>query len=225
LFGERIPFSRNRFQKNDELNDFFIFCDTRDGHTTIHSWDLIKTTKKEKKICMTILKNRRRKIFGEWDGNPLALSVIKDLCPGTKKSDLDQLVKKEILNKEDDGRYELVHTKNSAGIFGIYRVFLPQSDIFSTITATENRDFIATKTIKGLDAEQYKEDFINEIYKKNNYRLLSGRETGLLQGFPKTFKIHHKDKIAKKQFGNAVPTNIVKKVAINLINSIESKVV
>ena len=43
LFGEKIPFSRNRFQKDDELNDFFIFCDTRDGHTTIHSWDLIKT--------------------------------------------------------------------------------------------------------------------------------------------------------------------------------------
>ena len=49
LFGEKIPFSRNRFQKSDEFNDFFIFCDTRDGHTTIHSWDLISTTSFEKK--------------------------------------------------------------------------------------------------------------------------------------------------------------------------------
>ena len=166
---------------------------------------------------MTILKNRRRKIFGEWDGNPLPLSVIKDLYPGATKKDLDKLVKKEILKKEDDGRYELAHTKNSAGIFGIYRIFLPQSDIFSTITATENRDYIATRTIKGSDPVQYKNDFIKKIYEKGNYRLLSGRETALLQGFPKKFKIHPKDKIAKKQFGNAVPTQVVEKVAVNLI--------
>ena len=217
LFGERIPASRNRFQKPDELNDFFIFCDTRDGHTTIHSWDIIKTSKKEKKICMAILKNRRRKIFGEWDGNPLALTVIKSLVPGTMKSDLDKLVKKVILIQEDDGRYELAHTKNSAGIFGIYRVFLPQSDIFSTITATENRDYIATRTIKGSNPEQYKKDFIKDIYEKGNYRLLSGRETALLQGFPKSFKIHPNDKIAKKQFGNAVPTNVVYGVTEKLI--------
>ena len=169
---------------------------------------------------MTILKNRRRKIFGEWDGNPLALSVIQDLCPGTKKIDLDKLVKKKILEKEDDGRYELVHTKNSAGIFGIYRVFLPQSDIFSTITATENRDFIATKTINGKNAMDYKNTFIKEIYEKNNYRLLSGRETGLLQGFTRKFKIHPNDKVAKKQFGNAVPTNVVKSVASNLLKNL-----
>ncbi len=220
LFGERVPASRNRFQKTNELNDFFIFCDTRDGHTTIHSWDIIPTTNKEKKICMTILKNRRRKIFGEWDGNPLPLSVIKDLCPNATKKDLDKLVKKEILKKEDDGRYELAHTKNSAGIFGIYRIFLPQSDIFSTITATENRDYIATRTIKGSDPRQYKNDFIKKIYEKGHYRLLSGRETALLQGFPKKFKIHSKDKIAKRQFGNAVPTNVVKNVAKELIRLI-----
>src|SRR5204863_10175927 len=37
IFGHKIPMSRNRFQKLNELNDFFIFCDTRNGHTTIHS--------------------------------------------------------------------------------------------------------------------------------------------------------------------------------------------
>ena len=61
LFNGIRPASRNRFQKDDELNDFFVFCDTRNGHTTIHSWDLIKTTPREKLICSTILKNRRKK--------------------------------------------------------------------------------------------------------------------------------------------------------------------
>ena len=209
LFGEKIPFSRNRFQKNDELNDFFIFCDTRDGHTTIHSWDLVKTTNLEKKICLAILKNRRKKIYGEWDGNPLSFKSIKELVPETTKMILSNLKRKNILAQEEDGRYELMNTKNSAGINGVYRVFLPQSDIFSTITATENRDFIATKSITGKNPEEYKSKFIEEIFLKKKFRLLTGRETARLQGFPNNFKIHPNDKIAKKQFGNAVPTNVV----------------
>ena len=213
IFGTKIPFSRNRFQKSDELNDFFIFCDTRDGHTTIHSWDLMKTTAFEKKICMTILKNRRRKLYGEWDGNPLSLKTLQTLIKELKSSDLKDLVEKNILNQEEDGRYELANTKNSAGINGVYRVFLPQSDIFATITATENRDYIATKTITGKDPEEYKSNFLKEIFKKKNMRLISGRESGRLQGFPDKFKIHPNDKIAKKQFGNAVPTNVVYNVA------------
>ena len=213
IFGSKIPFSRNRFQKSDELNDFFIFCDTRDGHTTIHSWDLMKTTAFEKKICMTILRNRRRKLYGEWDGNPLSLKTLQTLIKELKSSDLKSLVEKNILNQEEDGRYELANTKNSAGINGIYRVFLPQSDIFATITATENRDYIATKTITGKDPEEYKSNFLKEIFKKKNMRLISGRESGRLQGFPDKFKIHPNDKIAKKQFGNAVPTNVVYNIA------------
>ena len=220
IFGEKIPFSRNRFQKSDELNDFFIFCDTRDGHTTIHSWDLIKTTVFEKKICMTILKNRRRKLFGKWDGNPLSLKILQSLIKELKASHLKGLVKKNILIQEEDGRYELSNTKNSAGINGIYRVFLPQSDIFATITATENRDYIATKTITGKDADDYKSNFLKEIYNKGNMRLITGRESGRLQGFPEKFKIHSNDKIAKRQFGNAVPTAVVYNLTRVVLNNL-----
>ena len=220
IFGEKIPFSRNRFQKSDELNDFFIFCDTRDGHTTIHSWDLIKTTVFEKKICMTILKNRRRKLFGKWDGNPLSLKILQSLIKELKASHLKGLVKKNILIQEEDGRYELSNTKNSAGINGIYRVFLPQSDIFATITATENRDYIATKTITGKDTDDYKSNFLKEIYNKGNMRLITGRESGRLQGFPEKFKIHPNDKIAKRQFGNAVPTAVVYNLTRVVLNNL-----
>tara|TARA_B110000858_G_C17796745_1_gene472874 strand:+ start:233 stop:1525 length:1293 start_codon:yes stop_codon:yes gene_type:complete len=209
LFGERIPISRNRFQRPDELNDFFIFCDTRDGHTTIHSWDIVNTSKFEKEICMIILKNRRKKLYGEWDGNPLSLQVLKSLVKGLKISHLNKLIKKNILKKEEDGRYELANTKNSAGVNGIYRVFLPQSDIFATITATENRDYIATISVSGKDPEEYKKNFIEKIFKKNKMRLITGRESARLQGFPEKFIIHENDRTAKKQFGNAVPTTVV----------------
>ena len=42
---------------------------------------------------------------------------------------------------------------------------------------------------------------------------MTGREAARLQGFPETFKIHSIEKIAKKQFGNAVPTNVVYAIA------------
>ena len=209
LFGERIPASRNRFQRENELNDFFIFCDTRNGHSTIHSWDIRKTSQKEKDICMTILKNRRKKIYGEWDGNPLSYKDLIKLIPNLNKMDLDKLIEKKILVQEQNEKYELYHTKNSAGIDGVYRVFLPQSEIFSTITATENRDYIATKSITGKNPDDYKMKFIKEIYLKKKFRLITGRESARLQGFPEIFKIHKNEKIAKKQLGNAVPTNVV----------------
>ena len=219
LFGEKIPFSRNRFQKEDELNDFFIFCDTRDGHTTIHSWDLINTTQIEKKICLAILKNRRKKIYGKWDGNPLSFKSIQELVKEAKTRNLKDLIKKNILTQEEDGRYELMNTKNSAGINGVYRVFLPQSDIFSTITATENRDYIATKSITGKNPKEYKDKFVKEIFLKKNYRLITGRESARLQGFPEHFKIHKNDKIAKRQFGNAVPANVIYHLAKEIFGS------
>ena len=125
---------------------------------------------------------------------------------------MDKLIKKEIIKQEEDKRYELKNTKNSAGLFGVYRVFLPQSPVFSTITATENRDYIATKKIEGREKEQFKKDFIEKIYRPKKFRLLSGRETARLQGFPDSFKIHENEKLAKKQFGNAVPINVVESI-------------
>ena len=168
---------------------------------------------------MTILKNRRKKKFGDWDGNPIAYKELKKLIPDLEVKDLEGLIKKDILLKEKDGRYELNHTKNSAGIDGVYRIFLPQSEIFSTITATENRDYIATSSIHGKNKENYKKEFIEKIYLKKKFRLISGREAARLQGFPENFKIHVKDKIAKKQFGNAVPTNIVYAVTKEIIKN------
>ena len=53
-----------------------------------------------------------------------------------------------------------------------------------------------------------------------NPRRLTPRECARLQGFPDKFKIHPNDKIAKKQFGNAVPTNVVYNVAKEISSSI-----
>lgn len=217
IFGDKIPFGRNRFQKNNEFNDFFIFCDTRNGHTTIHSWEMVKTSKREKEICLTILKNRRKRTYGNADGNPISLINLKKLIPNLTEAELQPLISKKILKYIQGAGYEFVNSKNSAGINGVYRIYLPHSNIFSTLTATGTKDMIALKNIEGKTLEEYKQNFIDEIIKPKNYKQISGREAGKLQGFPNWFSIHNDEKLAKKQFGNAVSTSVIHNLAQSLL--------
>ncbi len=221
LFGDKIPHSRNRFQKDDELNDFFIFCDTRDGHSTIHSWDIIRTSKREKLICHTILKNRRKKKYGSKDGNPLSFEDLAELIPSIKKEELDKLIKKNIVRYVENQGYEFVNSKNSTGINGVYRIFLPHSDIIPTLTATGNKDYVAKISLEGCqDPSEYKQKFISEIYKKKKFKPISAKDAGKLQGFPDWFIMAEDEDVAKKQFGNAVPVPVVYHLMKSLLNQV-----
>lgn len=207
--GAGVPLSRNRFQKSYEFNDFFIFCDTRNGHTTIHSWDLIDTTSKEKEICMLVLRNRRKKVYGDSDGNPIPLQSLQKLMPSITKRDMNNLVAKKIFRLVPELGYEFVNSKNSAGINGIYRVYLPTSDVFSTLTATGTKDYIALDIVDGDSPEEYKQNFINNIMKKQRLRPITPKEAGRLQGFPDLFVCDSTESKAMKQFGNAVSVPVI----------------
>ena len=83
---------------NDKrFNDYFLFNDLRNGTTTIHSWDIIDTTEREKQICYLLLSNRRKKDYGELDGNPLSLKHFQTLDKTIKREELETLVRKNIL--------------------------------------------------------------------------------------------------------------------------------
>lgn len=209
LFDGRKPASRGRFQKDDELNDFFLFADIRDGHTTIHSWDIIPTTSREKLICYTILRHRRKKKYGEKDGNPLSYNHLQELIPNLQEKELEKLVNKSILRFVSGKGYEFVNSKISAGIKGISKIFLPHADVIGTLTATETRDYIAMISIPCQEPEQYKQTFLKEIYKKKRFKPLSARDYARLQGFPEWFIIAESESTAKKQFGNAVSIPVV----------------
>ena len=219
LFDGKIPMSRNKFQKHDEVNDFFVLCDTRNGHSTIHSWDIRETSKDQKNICMTIMKNRRKKQYGNCDGNPMSFTDIKSLYTGTKMKDIESLVDKKILKFDDEGKIALVHSKNSAGIDGIYRVYLPNSEIFSTLTATGTKDFVSEVYVNADTVEGYREAFIEEVLKKGKLRPITSREASNIQGFPSDFILHAKDKYAHKQVGNSVAPPVVKAVAKKIIQT------
>ena len=79
------------------FNDYFLFNDLRNGDTTIHSWDILETTEKQKHICNLILKNRRKNKYGTRDGNPLSLEHLKEFDNSITLNDLESLIKIGIL--------------------------------------------------------------------------------------------------------------------------------
>jgi DNA (cytosine-5)-methyltransferase 1 len=223
LFQGSIPPSRTRFQKDDELNDFFIFSDLRNGHTTIHSWDIIKTTSRQKEICLQLLKNRRSKKYGEKDGNPLSYQDLKALVPNLEIEELDRLIAKRILKEiivNNIIKYEFVNSKNMSGINGIYRIILPTADVVPTLTATGAKDFIATRVIAADNPQDYKKLFLRQIYQKRRFKPITAENALLLQGFPRYFRYHQNEDIAKKQFGNAVPIPVVEHITKQLLKII-----
>lgn len=220
LFNGKIPVSRGRFQKNDELNDFFTFADIRDGHTTIHSWDLIKTSQREKFICQVILKNRRKKKYGSKDGNPLSFKVLAELIPNLQIQEIEKLVSKKILRYIEKKGYDFVNSKISTGINGISKVYLPHSDVIATLTATGTKDFIAKKSIACQEPSEYKRTFIREIYRKQKLKPLSAQDYARLQGFPDWFVMAEDENTAKQQLGNAVSVPVVYHLAKELLKVI-----
>ena len=218
LFGDYVPKSRNAFQMDDELNDFFVMCDTRNGHTAIHSWDLIDTTKRQKEIMQGILRNRRKKQYGEKDGNPLTLKDISEFCSDIKEYELEELIGLGLLKKHGD-KYVLTNSKNSSGINGVYRMYMPYSKIFSTLTATGTKDVVVTDYIEAETPESYKRMFIDKIVKHEKYRPLTVRETQRIQGFPNDFVPHENPALAKKQFGNAVSPPVVRALVDAIIKT------
>lgn len=211
--------------------NFFIFADVRNGDFTIHSWDLIDTTPIEKEICLKILKNRRRPLYGDKDGNPMSFEHIRDLfsinilplndekVSSVNKSDLDDLVAKKILRYQD-GKYELTNSRISSGINGIYRIYLPESHVFSTLTKSGTRDFVATESIPEeiLNKKTY---FIENIYRKKKYRPISAKEAARIQGFNDDFIFNTPYSTTMGLLGNSIAINIVREVSKKLLIAIE----
>ena len=79
-------------------------------------------------------------------------------------------------------------------------------------------DFFATVSINYDNPEEYKKKFIQKIYKPQKFKPIMAQHCCKLQDFPDWFEFHHKNSIAKKQFGNSVPIPVVYHIAKELIN-------
>ena len=100
IFGNIIESKSMSLSNTNGFNDYFLFNDLRNGQTTIHSWDIIETTQRQKNICLLLLRNRRKSNYGELDGNPLSLEHFQNLDSSIKQEEIDELVQLEILKSE-----------------------------------------------------------------------------------------------------------------------------
>ncbi len=283
LFGDAI-LGRNMSLSNTKgFNDYFLFNDLRNGHSTIHSWDITETSEFQKHICYLLLKNRRKSAYGDLDGNPLALQHFQGLDSSISLSDLQGLVKINILKEEEytfsiisdlekdviseeemailecsvgnilnidvlknnrkfklgklsiskvieslkekniivcsETRYDFKNTKISTGLFGVNRVFLPSSNIFPTLVASDSNDFVATEDIDATNAEEYKTKFLEEIYKKGKYRKVTKEEACLIQGFPEDFLLPPTRARWMKLVGNSVSAPVIEVLGKAIIDT------
>lgn len=113
-------------------------------------------------------------------------------------------------------RYEFRYTKISTGIEGINRVFLPKSEAFPTLVASDTNDFIALKDVQAETPEGYKQAFLQEIFHKGLYRKVSKEEACQIQGFPRDFKLPGSRSRWMKLIGNSVSVPVIG----NLVTSI-----
>lgn len=282
LFGEIITQKSMSLSTSNGLNDYFLFNDLRNGHSTIHSWDILDTTERQKKICYLLLKNRRKSAYGNLDGNPLSLQHFQDLDHTIKEAELTELVELEILKKinysysinrkktaeltEEENiivnncetdilvvdnlkmnrelklkkislsktlptmiekeiilpietRYDFKNTKISTGLYGVNRIFLPTSNIFPTLVASDTNDYVTTKIITAKNEEEHRKLFINKVYKKENYRRITKEEACLIQGFPKDYILPENRARWMKLVGNSVSVPVIEILAKAIIET------
>ena len=278
LFGEVVRKSAGRTSlssNNNGFNDYFLLNDIRNGDTTIHSWDILDTTPKEKRICLTLLRNRRKSDYGKLDGNPLSLKHLQALDNTISQADIDALCEKGILKPEtysyrilttqgrdlteherlvmeraengrlvpddfgsardlkiakvkfdevfrsltekgivepEETRYDFRYTKISTGLFGVNRIFLPSSNIFPTLVASDSNDYVTDLSIAATDRETYRRRFVEEVYKAKRYRRVTKSEACRIQGFPPDFILPPTRARWMKLIGNSVSVPVIEQL-------------
>ena len=279
LFGDVFPVVHKRGR---DLNNYFLFNDIRNGTSTIHSWDIIPTTQREKDICLLLLKNRRKRIYGLFDGNPLSIEHFNALDKSISCHELDILKSKGILKSVEyvyrinaignnelspkemlvlnhsfegelriddlknsrklkqsrilfknvikslkaksiltciETRYDFRFTKISSGINGINRIYLPISEVFSTLVASGINDYVATVNITAQSHDELKQKFLEEVYFQEAYRKISKEEACAIQGFPRNFHLPSNRQKWMKLLGNSVSVPVIDKLCKAIVRT------
>ncbi len=282
LFGNILETKGMSLSSTNGFNDYFLFNDIRNGHTTIHSWDILNTTERQKHICLLLLRNRRKREYGDLDGNPLSLKHFQQLDSSIRQEDIDGLLELEILKAEEyafeiiphednilsdeerlllsysknnfflidslkaqrkikiekisipksiealkekgvikvtEIRYDFKNTKISTGLYGVNRIFLPTSDIFPTLVSSDSNDFITEEIVSAKNNNEFKANFIHNIYNTKKYRRITKSEACLIQGFPKDFKLPESRARWMRLIGNSVSVPVINLLCKSIIET------
>jgi DNA (cytosine-5)-methyltransferase 1 len=170
--------------------------DFRNGQS-VHSWELgIKgiCSSDEVALMNSLVANRRKKKFGaHQDGKSLNIEQIRSFFDHSELNFLlKSLVKKKYV-KENSGLFNLVSGNMS---FEIFKIVDPDS---------------ISITVVSSDAHKL------GVFHEGRLRHLTPRECARLQGFPDSFRVHHSDTNAYRQFGNSVSVPVVEAIASDLV--------
>jgi DNA (cytosine-5)-methyltransferase 1 len=116
-------------------------------------------------------------------------------------------------------RYDFKNTKISTGLNGINRIFLPTSQIYPTLVASDTNDFVTTVNIQANTIEEFKQKFIEEVYDTGNYRKITKEEACRIQGFPSDFVLPESRPRWMKLIGNSVSVPVIKQLAQSIVNT------
>ena len=181
-----------------KLGEGNLLCDTRHGKNHVHSWEINlkgECSDKELSILNAIAENRRKKIYGKKDGNPLSLTDIKNLVGfDNLENEINSLINKEYLSKIGD-KYDIHDRKINMGL----RIFDRNKPI-NTIT---------TQSGENSTYAHYSQP-----------RNLTVRELARIQTFPDEFIFYGNIKEQETQIGNAVPPKMAKEIAEQLWKNI-----
>jgi DNA (cytosine-5)-methyltransferase 1 len=116
-------------------------------------------------------------------------------------------------------RFDFKNTKISSGLNGVNRVFMPTSDVFSTLVASDTNDYVSLKSIEPTDHEDYRNKFLEQVYFSDNYRKITKEEACLIQGFPKDFKLPESRARWMKLIGNSVSVPVIDVLIKSIIST------
>lgn len=152
------------------FNDYFLFNDLRNGSTTIHSWDILDTTDREKHICYLLLTNRRKKDYGELDGNPLSLNHFQALDASITHGELENLVWKHIL-KPVDYLFEVLRRDEECNLDEQFVLSLGENNILNVDRLKVNREVKKRKIdVHGILADLVQRNVIRCIETRYDFK-------------------------------------------------------
>jgi DNA (cytosine-5)-methyltransferase 1 len=121
---------------------------------------------------------------------------------------INRLIEKNVLTNGEE-RYDFKNTKISTGLYGVNRIFLPTSNIFPTLVASDTNDFVTTTLLNARSEAEHKKQFIELVYKRNNYRRITKEEACLIQGFPENYILPENRAKWMRLVGNSVSVPVI----------------
>jgi len=170
-----------------------------------------------------ILDNAENLLLQHASAGKITIDTLKE-CREFKKENIqfDKIISSLITKKVifcSEVRYEFRYTKISTGIEGINRIFLPKSEAFPTLVASDTNDFVALKDVEAKTEHEYRKAFLDEIFHKKLFRKISIEEACLIQGFPKDFKLPPSRSRWMKLVGNSISVPVVQMLGKAIMNT------